>query len=152
MKDRKGFTLVELLLVVAILAFLIAIIVIASSEIGKDSRKKAMFASLRNLDAALNTYNVNWSNFPPASGWNTALLYWDANRPRLIDAIPKDSYRGTGTNDVTYELDISVKPTYLCLSYGPNDAKDYSVGNDTLTGTYVDDIYVTNAKGFKFGQ
>ena len=151
MKDRKGFTLVELLLVVAILAFLVAIIVIASSEIGKDSKKKAMYASLTTVQKAIEIYNTQSNVFPATLD---ELLVWTSSKPRLVDAIPKDIYNGAGTTAVSYNVDTGGKPTYVSWSFGPDLATDITAAGDDVLDPVDpdDDIFVTNAKGVRYSQ
>lgn len=144
MKDRKGFTLVELLLVVAILAFLVAVIVIASSEIGKDSKKKAMYASLKSVKTAVETYYIQNANVFPAT--LDLLTTWVPDKPRLLDSIPKDNFQ-TGTPAVSYDLDTGGKATYVSWSWGPDGANNIAGAKpDDLDNPVGDDIFVTNAK------
>lgn len=163
MKDRKGFTLVELLLVVAILAFLIAIIVIASSEIGKDSHKKAMYTSLRNLKQALETYNVTNSSFPTDK--DTLSDNLTIGTTRLINSIPVDTFNPTPNAPVGYYRDPAAsgfKETYVAFSVGDDgDAEITGAWKETTGGTPTtvppditvstfNDIYVTNARGKEY--
>ncbi len=65
---RKGFTLIELLIVVAILAILVAIAVPNFQQATKRSQKAQCLSNLRTLGMALQTYRVDYNNFPPADG------------------------------------------------------------------------------------
>ncbi len=70
---EQGFTLVELLIVVIILAILAAIVVpqfVASTE---DAKLAALDSNLRNFRSAIALYNQQHGEYPAANGDGTAL-------------------------------------------------------------------------------
>lgn len=139
MKDKRGFTLVELLIVVSILAFLLGIIVIAASNTGEDAKKKSMYASLKSVKTALEVYWIQYGVFPSAL---SELVDIEPIDQRLIDVIPDDIFKTTGP--VSYEL---FQRTYAAWSVGPNLASPIEVGDDKWeTAPDADDIFVTNIK------
>ena len=56
MKTKRGFTIIELMLVVGILAILITIVVVAASGVQKASREKRAIAMASALEQALGAY------------------------------------------------------------------------------------------------
>lgn len=61
---RGGFTLVEVLLVVAILGILATIVVVNVAGRGDDARIKATRASIEAIKTALNLYDVDTGRYP----------------------------------------------------------------------------------------
>ena len=164
MKKRKGVTMVELLLVVAILAFLAAIIAIAASNVSQDARKKSMYGSLKNVKTAMEVYYIQNNRFPNTDGFQsvinlrTGLISASSNR--LIDSMPYDSFGGTATTNLSYlryTPAVNEKDTYVVFSVGPNGTQGITaIGNDTVTpasaATNTDDIFVTNARNEAYQQ
>jgi general secretion pathway protein G len=107
---RNGFTLIELLLVLVILGVLAAIVVPKFTGRGEDARLKAAEASIRTIDAALDTYEIDNGGFPSTEEGLNALVNPPANAtnwkgPYLKGGLPKDPwgndfiYRYPGTNN-----------------------------------------------------
>ena len=61
-KKKKGFTLIELMAVIAIIAILAAVLVPTVSGYINRSKKSAIITQVRNVIAALETYNATASN------------------------------------------------------------------------------------------
>jgi general secretion pathway protein G len=61
---QGGFTLVEVLLVVAILGILATIVVVNVAGRGDDARIKATRASIEGIKTALNMYDVDTGRYP----------------------------------------------------------------------------------------
>ena len=66
--NNKGFTLVELLIVVAIIGILVAIAVPNLLDAIDKSKQRATIAEIRLWGIALQDYNATVSKFPPPSG------------------------------------------------------------------------------------
>ena len=66
-KNKKGFTLIELIVVIAILAILAAIAIPTFSGITSEADAKVELANARNLATAINAYN----NLNPGSEIST---------------------------------------------------------------------------------
>lgn len=76
MKHRlqKGFTLVELMVVVSIMGVIFGVIVTASGGIQRRSRDTQRQSDLRNLQSALQQYYADQNFFPISSGFNLSTV------------------------------------------------------------------------------
>jgi len=151
---EKGFTLIEMLLVVAIIGFLVAILLPSVGGVGEGAKVRAVKADLRTLKSAIEVYFIAFGVYPPLTDWGTANSYVItpavAVTPdvysRFIDKFPVDPY-GDGTATYQYALDTAGKPTYVIWSDKGIGATgtDPVVGDDTITVNDAE-LYVTNAK------
>ncbi len=64
---RKGFTLVELLIVVAIIGIIVAISLLNYVNAIQRARQKRSMADMRGIGVALDSYQIDWNAFPPAA-------------------------------------------------------------------------------------
>ena len=78
MKRQRGFTLIEILIVVAIIAILAAIIFPAFSRARESGRAIACVSNLKQIGMALNMYAEDYDGFHPIAG---ADVSWDAVDP-----------------------------------------------------------------------
>ena len=123
--SRSGFTLVEVLLVVAILGILSAIVVAQFGNRGKDSREKGTRASIAAVGTAISIFQIDMGR-----------------NPKSLDELAIDpgssSWKGPYVNGGVAALkDAWGTP----LSFKPvgNSFKIVSAGEDLATGT-ADDI------------
>ncbi|MGL4943183.1 MAG: type II secretion system protein [Thermoguttaceae bacterium] len=64
-KQRRGFTLVELLVVVAIIAILAGMIMVGGSAAFRTAREAATRMEMTNLERALEMYKTKYGEYPP---------------------------------------------------------------------------------------
>jgi general secretion pathway protein G len=76
-KSRKGFTLVEILIVVIILGILAAIVIPQFTNASEDARKSNMRSQLQTLRSQIELYKLQHRDSPPpeASFWNHLTMY-----------------------------------------------------------------------------
>lgn len=79
MKNNKGFTVVELLIVIVVIAILAAITVVAYRGIQSRARDAKRLSSGQNIVKAINTYRAMNGAFPPATINGTAMSGWETS-------------------------------------------------------------------------
>ena len=102
MKSKKGFTLVELMVVVVIIGILTAIAVPVYNSVTTNAEKSAVEANLRTIDGAIMQYY--------ASGNTDALTAVDDLVPDFLASEPK------GPKDAVYEIAGSETAQYSTVT------------------------------------
>src|SRR5262245_38284966 len=69
---RRGFTLVELLVVITIIGILMSLLLPAVQSARESARKVQCSNNIRNLGLALNQYHTSFKIFPPSSVWRVS--------------------------------------------------------------------------------
>jgi len=85
--NRKGFTLIEILVVFSIVGILAGLTLAASMSSRKVARDGKRKADLEQIRSALEMYRADKGYYPPkdATGWCTVL--WGCNNPVWYDAV-----------------------------------------------------------------
>jgi prepilin-type N-terminal cleavage/methylation domain-containing protein len=105
---HKGFTLVELIVVIAIIGILSAVVIGSLNDARSKGRDSKRIADLSNIQLALALYLNKYSTYP-TGGW--ADLKTELEDERFISELPQDPIN-SGDNIYTY---ISDGPNY-CLA------------------------------------
>jgi len=114
-RARSGFTLIEVLLVVAILGILAAVVVVNVGGRREEAMIQSTRASIANISAAIDMYEVDTGRYPSdlnALIRNSGEPNW--NGPYLRGGLPADSW-GTAFN---YRQ--QGESGYLVVSAGPD--------------------------------
>lgn len=107
MRRHSGFTLVEALVVLAIIAGMVGLLIPAVQRVRAASRKSGCLNNVRQLSLAAQQQRDLSSEFPiPGESWTVTLLQWMEERP-LMETIR------AGNSDATVELR---PPLYRCPS------------------------------------
>jgi prepilin-type N-terminal cleavage/methylation domain-containing protein len=128
LSDRKGFTLVEIMIVVAIIALLAAIAVPGFLRARKRSQASRILNDLRMIDSAVDQYAIennkksgdsvavaDWTNYVKKNAvlYNTGQdLFGNTYGPQTVDSIPQVS-----TNALNALSDVA--GTGFWSPYGP---------------------------------
>lgn len=115
MKQLKGFTLIELMVVITIIGVVFGVIITSTLAIKKNSRDAQRQSDLRAIQSALEQYNADQTFYPPTTNLNlqTATMLSSPTGTRTyLGKIPKDPQAGSGGLDYTYTAMPSSNP--LC--------------------------------------
>lgn len=96
-KNTSGFTIVELLIVIVVIAILAAISIVAYTGIQQRARDSERKAELQTIATAVEMYYAANGNYPMSSGWctqisNTTSGYDAAFRNELSEFLPEIPY------------------------------------------------------------
>src|SRR5258708_37842657 len=88
MRVRRGFTLVELLIVIGIIALLIGILLPMLGRARASSRQLKCLSNLRQIGIVDQVYQNEWKGFhmPAYYGWSQATGGWPISIPPAIPA------------------------------------------------------------------
>jgi len=84
MTRRKGFTLVEILVVITIITLLVSLLVVLFVSIVDKARYAKTAAVIKLLDEACKTYNLDFGQYPPNDLQDSRSLYRHLGMPRKI--------------------------------------------------------------------
>ena len=145
MKRRAAFTLIELLIVIAIIGILIAMLLPAVNSVRESARRMQCKNNLKQIGLALQLYHAQFEKFPAATTWGTN--YWDGSRihwnvailPFLEESSAYESIDRTAggvlgvweltKNQTLKEVGV---PGYQCPSDGQGGThKNLMLGTDT---------------------
>jgi general secretion pathway protein G len=111
-KDEKGFTLVELMIVIIILAILTAIAVPSYMVLRNRARTAAAQSEMKNIATALEMYFADKETYPAVATWVGDL------EDGYMDPVPTTD--PWGENDYSYSSsDITTTYTLTCTGADP---------------------------------
>ncbi len=143
MNRSRGFTLIELIIVIAVIAILVGIGLPRMRGMIDEGNTTRAAAELRALQAAVESYYIHNSKAYPAAGatWESALT---GATPKLVGTALTDPF---STSSAQYQYAKSSNNLYYVIwSVGPDNTAGVT-GISTagaITGTAGDDIYVSN--------
>ncbi|MBI4559406.1 MAG: type II secretion system major pseudopilin GspG [Candidatus Hydrogenedentes bacterium] len=115
-ESRSGFTLIELMVVIAILGVLAAIVTINLMGASEEGNVAAAKAQISNFKTALMQYKLKYKKFPSSSEGLQALI-----SAKMLDAVavPKDPWG----NDYVYHSPGAQGNDYEIISLGKDGAQ-----------------------------
>ncbi|MFH2137506.1 MAG: type II secretion system protein GspG [Candidatus Omnitrophota bacterium] len=147
-KGRKGFTIIELLVVIMVIAILVGIAIPRFKGVQDEANISKAKAELKVLQTAVESYYMNQTpNAYPATSTTICASSLNAASPQIVAEVLQDPFRSAAE----YVFRRSSNGSYYVIySYGADRAQDITGIGTTgvLTGTNDDDIYATNGSGF----
>jgi prepilin-type N-terminal cleavage/methylation domain-containing protein len=138
MKNNSGFTLIEMLIVIAIIAILAGIVLVGVSGFQASARDSRRISDIRNTQNLLELYYTQQGAYPEVEGWSnleTAMV-------DTTDALPQPSE--TGGLEYYYESSDGLEYIVGAALERPNNAARENAA--TISGTVegkdcVEDFY-----------
>ncbi|AWH54501.1 prepilin-type cleavage/methylation domain-containing protein [Stenotrophomonas sp. ESTM1D_MKCIP4_1] len=126
MKNQKGFTLIELMIVIAIIAILAAIALPAYSDYTKKAKVAEVILAASSARTAVSEYAAGNGSLPPTD-WKTEVqsskfvsgVEWKSNTIVATSTVPG----ATGTITLIPTLQSNGQVTWVCGKTGDVDAK-----------------------------
>ena len=144
MKNNRGFTIVELLVVISVIAILLGIIIPRFKGMQEEGNRAKAKAELKTLQSAIESWHIHQSpQAYPATSATPCATYFDTASPSIISAPLYDPFAPSGTE---YNLALSPSGAYYVMwSVGPNGTAITAIADDgTVTGAVSTDIFITN--------
>lgn len=120
LKQEKGFTLVELLTVISIVAILTALLTVSFVNVSQRSRDGARKSNIKQIQAALETYKFDNDGYPAGSGTLTAScgVAFANNGITYMSKVPCDPKSTTATPIQYFYYSCGAAPcsTYILAS------------------------------------
>lgn len=142
---RKAFTLIELLIVMAVIAILIAIAIPSFRGMQNEARKTRAEGDIRVIKVAVESYYKNHGNqYPAEASYQTTLL---GASPRILEANLYDPFGATSTTTYVYDLSTGDPTTahyYIIYSVGPASNGTATVDNVGVVTTSNEAIWTSN--------
>jgi len=109
MKAKKGFTLVEILIVVVILGILAAIVIPQFTEASTEAKKSSLRSDLQTVRSQIELYKIQHNDNPPpgdtaaafVTAMTTTVAYNGTNYGPYLQQMPKNPFNGSSDIKVT---------------------------------------------------
>lgn len=117
LRNQKGFSLIELLIVIGILAILAVIIIPRFADTGEDSRDAADASNARLIQSAVERYHFDTGKYPTSSdalpGSGTAAIDTTDLIDKYLSEAPKDPWNKSRTYAISDKgvVQLLGKPT-----------------------------------------
>lgn len=146
-KRYRGFTLIEVLVVIAIIGLLIALLIPAVQAARESARRAQCGNNLKQLGIALATYGSIYDGFPPGQGVHGASLF-----VTLLPHIEQDNLYDSLNFTVQDTIDSSSNYTFIGLAINgfccPADPfTDQRLGPISYAGNTGDGFYADKSNG-----
>jgi prepilin-type N-terminal cleavage/methylation domain-containing protein len=144
MKNNRGFTLVEMLIVIAVIAVLLGIIIPRFKGMQQEANITKAKAELKTLQTATESWFIHSTpQAYPATSATPCATYFDTATPSIVSAPLYDPFAAPST-----EYNYAVSPAgayYVIWSVGPNGTAITGISDaGAVTGVAGTDVYVTN--------
>jgi len=149
---RRGFTLIELMIVIAVMAILIGIALPHFKGMQDEGNTAKAAGELRTLATAVESYYIHNSRAYPNqtttvdTTWQSSL---PGNGPTIVASTLYDPFIAGGSTEYRYATSsATTSEYYVIFSVGPDGTAGITGINTSgvIQGTAGDDIYITNAE------
>jgi prepilin-type N-terminal cleavage/methylation domain-containing protein len=141
MMKSKAFTLIELLIVMAVIAILISITIPSFRGMQNEAKKVKCQGDLRALQIAVESYYKNYSSvYPAVASYQNTLI---AASPQIIQALMYDPFGATSTTQYSYALSANSQ-YYILWTVNISGNEPASVSNTGTVTASSDGIYNSN--------
>jgi len=155
-KMKSGFTLIELMIVIAVMAILIGISLPHFKGMQDEGRSAKAAGELRTLTTAIESFYIHHSEYPvQTTTVNSTTWQSDANSlttaiPRIVKKALKDPFDTSRQYSYATSAGSGADASYyVVFSVGPDKTAGISAISDAgvlTVGASTDDIYITNAE------
>ena len=149
MINKKAFTLIELVVVIAVIAILIGIALPRMKGMQDEARIQKAKTELKTLQTAIESFYIhqNPNAYPDSSEEIVGDVLISAS-PQIITSELYDPFSDGSSEYIYYRSDNELY--YVIHSLGVDGEEDIEgiLDDGTLDGDDDDDIYVTNGTGF----
>ena len=138
-KSNKGFTLVEILIVVIILGILAAIVIPQFTNASQDARKSSLVSQLQTLRSQIELFKLQHGDALPdlVTNWNpmtTVTVYATKNYGPYMQAIPVNPLTGGSVvKDGTGAAAVAGADFIYDYNAGAGTGRIWGTGNDKRT-------------------
>jgi len=139
MKKLKGFTIIELLIVMAVIAILVGIAVPSFRAIQNQAWTAKAQGDIKVIKMACESYYIQHRAFPSAATYQTLLL---SETPPMLESNLYDPFGGA-TDMYKYALSPDAK-FYVVYSVGPGGNGTATVANTGIVTTTNSPIWISN--------
>jgi len=152
---KKGFTLIEMLIVIAVIAILVGIALPRLRGMRQEGNYAKAKGELKTLQTALESFFIHNAAYPVQSAavdtvWQDDTDSLTEATPNIIASVLNDPFTPGGATEYRYATSASDNSDYyVVFSVGFDGIADITGINTLgeLTGTDDDDIFVTNGEG-----
>jgi len=144
MKNNRGFTVVELLVVISVIAILLGIMIPRIKGMQEEANRVKAKAELKTLQTATESWFIHQNpQAYPATSATPCATYFNTASPLIVSTQLFDPFAPPGTE---YNLAVSPAGAYYVLwSVGAIGTSITGIGDDgNVIGAGTNDIYVSN--------
>jgi general secretion pathway protein G len=136
-RNTRGFTLVEILIVVIILGILAAIVIPQFTNASNDARNNSIASTLQTVRSQIELFKIQHGDTPPAGLWSVMLA-----KSTTTETGPT---AGSGTNFGPYLQQAPTNPANGCTTVGTTFATNVGWAYNVVGSTYT--ISAVNTSG-----
>ncbi len=129
---QKGFTIVELMIVIVLIAILTSLTILTYNGVRNKSYDASIQADLRSIAAGLKTYKLTVGTYPPTDTQVSTLA--DNSGNVVTAALPKISHDGYNMMDDSNPNDTYYRNLLICVRSGGTDP-EFGIAALSLSGS-----------------